>query len=51
MKRTETRTQSERAETGRRMSALESERKEQLEETKRWISTNALRKLRKAWRH
>lgn len=35
----------------RHMSALECERKEQLEETKRWISANALKKLRRAWRH
>jgi hypothetical protein len=32
-------------------SALERERKEQLEETRRWISANALKKFRRAWRH
>lgn len=33
------------------LTALERERKEQLVETKRWISINALKKLRQAWRH
>ena len=33
------------------LTALERARKEQLDETKRWISINALKKLRHAWRH
>ena len=33
------------------LTALERARKEQLDETKRWISINALKKLRQAWRH
>jgi len=33
------------------MIALECERKRQIEETKRWISAHALKKLRQAWRH
>ena len=51
MKRTATAPGTEPKEKGRHVNALEQERKEQLEATRRWISANALRKLRKAWRH
>jgi len=33
------------------MTALENERKQQREETLKWISTSALSKLRSAWGH
>lgn len=35
----------------RQTNTLEYERREQLEETRRWISANALKALRNAWRH
>ena len=50
MKRTANAVRTEPKVKDRRMSA-ERERKEQLEETRRWISANALKKLRQAWRH
>ena len=34
-----------------KMTALENERKQQREETLKWISTSALSKLRSAWGH